>query len=213
MKSKYYAVKKGKKVGIFSSWDDCSEQVKGYSGAMFKSFKTKEEAEEYLGVKKKKKTTKAKTKKTQKEKLIRDFSYFEFNEDTEPKHLYFSIKTEEDEDLGRTFVHSREGLSSVDVKTLFTEEYKILSLGEIGLTLNGIVYAIRQSLLDCATHITIKHSLYEMAEIVNNALLSTEPFVKAFVRYLEYAKEYVNVSFELEEEEDDLLAEFQYIVG
>lgn len=210
MKSKYYAVKKGKKVGIFSSWDDCSEQVKGYSGAMFKSFKTKEEAEEYLGIKKKKKKTKA---KKQKEEIIRDFSYFEFNENVTSKHLYFSIKTEEDEDLGKTFVHSKKGSSPVDVKTLLTEEYKILSLGEIGLTLNGMVYAIKESLLDSATHITIKHSLYEMAEIISNALLSTDPFVKAFVRYLEYAKEYINVSFELEEEEEDLLAEFKYIVG
>lgn len=48
--SKVYAVKEGRAIGIFNSWDECSEQVKGYPGAKFKSFKTREEANEYLGI-------------------------------------------------------------------------------------------------------------------------------------------------------------------
>ena len=46
---KYYAVKVGKKPGIYNSWDECKEQVNGYSGAVFKSFKTREEAVEFIG--------------------------------------------------------------------------------------------------------------------------------------------------------------------
>lgn len=49
MASKYYAVKKGRKTGIFMTWSDCQAQVKGYSGAIFKSFPTKKEAELFLG--------------------------------------------------------------------------------------------------------------------------------------------------------------------
>lgn len=45
---KYYAVKKGRKTGIFTSWDECKAQVDGFSGAVYKSFKTKEQAEGYL---------------------------------------------------------------------------------------------------------------------------------------------------------------------
>lgn len=45
---KYYAVKDGKKKGIYDSWEECQEQVKGYKNAKFKSFKSKEEAEKYL---------------------------------------------------------------------------------------------------------------------------------------------------------------------
>ncbi len=48
MAGKYYAVKKGKKVGIYLNWDDCKRMVDGYSGAQYKSFKTKEEAKAYL---------------------------------------------------------------------------------------------------------------------------------------------------------------------
>ena len=45
---KYYAVKKGRQTGIFLTWSDCEQQVKGYKGAIFKSFSTKQEAQEYL---------------------------------------------------------------------------------------------------------------------------------------------------------------------
>ena len=48
MKNKYYAVKKGLKTGIFNSWEECEKQVKGFSGAEYKSFLTKEDAEHYL---------------------------------------------------------------------------------------------------------------------------------------------------------------------
>ena len=42
---KYYAVFKGRKTGIYTTWAECERQVKGYSNAAFKSFKTKKEAE------------------------------------------------------------------------------------------------------------------------------------------------------------------------
>jgi ribonuclease HI len=47
---KYYAVKKGRKTGIFNTWDECKESVNKFSGAKFISFKTKIEAEKYLKI-------------------------------------------------------------------------------------------------------------------------------------------------------------------
>lgn len=51
--SKFYAVKNGKKTGIFSTWDECKEQVFGFKGAIYKSFKTLSEAENFLEEKEK----------------------------------------------------------------------------------------------------------------------------------------------------------------
>jgi len=45
---KFYAVKKGRRPGIYSSWPECQEQIKGFSGAIFKSFPTKAEAEKFI---------------------------------------------------------------------------------------------------------------------------------------------------------------------
>ena len=46
--AKYYAVRKGHQTGIFTNWPDCQKAVKGYSGAEFKSFKTRQEAENFI---------------------------------------------------------------------------------------------------------------------------------------------------------------------
>lgn len=47
-KSKIYAVKKGFKTGLFYSWSECQEATKGYSGPVFKSFESEEEARAFL---------------------------------------------------------------------------------------------------------------------------------------------------------------------
>ena len=49
MATKYYAVKTGRQTGIYTDWNTCKAQVDGFPGAEYKSFKTKPEAEEYLG--------------------------------------------------------------------------------------------------------------------------------------------------------------------
>lgn len=46
--AKYYAVKKGRKTGIFNSWAECEQQVKGFAGAKYESFKTPAEAKDWM---------------------------------------------------------------------------------------------------------------------------------------------------------------------
>ena len=48
MAQKFYAVRKGRQTGLFTKWDDCKAQVQGYSGAVYKSFATLTEAQQYL---------------------------------------------------------------------------------------------------------------------------------------------------------------------
>lgn len=65
-KQKYYVVWDGVTPGIYDSWNDCLLQTKGYEGAKYKSFETKEEAEQafasspyaYIGKGTKKETAK-----------------------------------------------------------------------------------------------------------------------------------------------------------
>lgn len=44
----YYAVKIGRNPGIYLSWEDCKKQVHGFPGAIFKKWKTREDAENYM---------------------------------------------------------------------------------------------------------------------------------------------------------------------
>lgn len=44
----FYAVRAGRKVGIYTTWDDCKHQVDGHCGAIFKGFGTLAEAQKYM---------------------------------------------------------------------------------------------------------------------------------------------------------------------
>lgn len=46
--AKYYAVKKGRQTGIFSTWEECQAMVSGFKGAQYKSFASMQEAKNYL---------------------------------------------------------------------------------------------------------------------------------------------------------------------
>lgn len=43
-KQKFYVVWKGRKPGIYTAWDDCEVQVKGFEGAQYKAFESREAA-------------------------------------------------------------------------------------------------------------------------------------------------------------------------
>ena len=49
---KYYAVKNGRETGIYNSWSECEAQVKGFKGALYKSFSSLDDAKNYLEDKK-----------------------------------------------------------------------------------------------------------------------------------------------------------------
>ena len=46
--AKYYAVKKGRIPGVYHTWDECKKQVDVYSGAVYKSFSSLQEANDFL---------------------------------------------------------------------------------------------------------------------------------------------------------------------
>jgi len=47
---KYYAVKRGRKTGIFNSWSECYDSVMGYEKPIYRGFNNLEEAQKFLGL-------------------------------------------------------------------------------------------------------------------------------------------------------------------
>lgn len=45
---KYYAVSRGRRIGVLDVWSYTKKQVDGYSGAKFQGFETLKEAVEYM---------------------------------------------------------------------------------------------------------------------------------------------------------------------
>lgn len=48
MATKFYGVKKGRIPGVYTTWKDCQAQVIGFSGAIYKGFLSKEEANDFV---------------------------------------------------------------------------------------------------------------------------------------------------------------------
>lgn len=48
MRPKIYAVRRGRRPGLYHSWGECREQVQGFPGAVFKSFYDPDEADYFL---------------------------------------------------------------------------------------------------------------------------------------------------------------------
>lgn len=48
MAKKYYAIRKGNKVGVVNSWGECQKAINGYSGAEFRGFNSEDEATSWL---------------------------------------------------------------------------------------------------------------------------------------------------------------------
>ena len=48
MAKKFYAVRHGRVPGVYTTWSDCEKQVKGYGGAIYKSFSTEAEAHAFV---------------------------------------------------------------------------------------------------------------------------------------------------------------------
>lgn len=46
--NRFYAVRRGLKPGIYPTWEECERQIAGFSGAAYKSFSTRAEAEQYM---------------------------------------------------------------------------------------------------------------------------------------------------------------------
>lgn len=96
MAKKYYAVKIGKTPGVYETWADCERQINGVSGAVYKGFRTKEEAVTFIGEKNLRQEIQVKTQAVayvdgSYDSMTNEFSYgvvFFY----EGKELYFSKK-------------------------------------------------------------------------------------------------------------------------
>ncbi|KRK92200.1 ribonuclease H family protein [Companilactobacillus futsaii] len=70
---KYYAVRKGKKPGIYLTWPECKKQVDGFANARYKSFTNRAEAEKFLTGTDSYNNKKSSPKKVTKASNINDF--------------------------------------------------------------------------------------------------------------------------------------------
>lgn len=95
MAKKYYAVKAGRKTGVFESWDECKSAVSGFSGAAYKSFTNREDAIDFVN-------GSAKSQKVQnrEEKQSEAFAYVDGSyDDTTKSYSYGMVMMHGEDEL------------------------------------------------------------------------------------------------------------------
>lgn len=126
MGKKYYAIKKGRTQGIYTSWTEAQKQVSGYSNAEFQSFTSKAEAENYL---------QPQIKKTEYTDAETVTAYVDGSFDKKNKRYSYGVVMLKDDKVLAT-------LSNADDDPKYAESFQIA--GECFGSLNAIKWAKQQ---------------------------------------------------------------------
>ena len=95
MAKKYYAVKAGRKMGVFESWDECKSAVSGFSGAAYKSFTNREDAIDFVNG-----SAKSQKAQNREEKQSEAFAYVDGSyDDTTKSYSYGMVMMHGEDEL------------------------------------------------------------------------------------------------------------------
>lgn len=195
MANKFYAVKVGLRTGIFKTWDECKANVDGYPGALYKSFKTLQEAYEYLGI------------------TGTQLSIFDLNTD----HSDISEIIEYDED--RPFSNSSKAVAYVDgsfnaetnqfgygvvmfhngeethLFDSFNDE-EMASMRNVAGEIYGSMAAIEYAIKHNAKSLTIYYDYLGIEKWCTGEWQSNKPGTIAYKKFYDKAKKRISISFE-----------------
>lgn len=213
MSNKYYAVKVGKKPGIYKTWDKCKEQVNKFPGAIYKSFKTLEEAEKFSGVKtsfnenkNNKLNNSAKKADIKKEgdlKPIRssaNVKYFEKYIEPETIKDDFDFIAFVDGSYDRVSKTFGSGIAVLDLENDTIEEFKVAGndkwdqwniVGEIEASKFAIKLGYEKEL----KKICIYHDLKNIALWASGSWQAKNEYTQDYVRYVEKYSENMKITF------------------
>ncbi len=169
-KKKYYAVRKGKETGLFETWDECRAQVDGFSGAEYKSFSSKEEADEYLGD--------ACAKEADFEencvKIYVDGSYYK------GEFSYGMVVLQD----GKEYTFSKK-----------IDNPLLARMNNVAGEIKGAEAAMQYALDNEIKNLVIYHDYEGIAKWCNGAWKANLPGTQAYRDFYNKAKEHVNISF------------------
>lgn len=178
MANKFYAVRKGKTPGVYTSWDECKAQVDGFSGAEYKSFKLKTEAEAYIGNKA--------------EKSVMNNSAQTANTIDVEAYVDGSYNSETNEfSYGMVILQNGEELK-------FAEKYEdkeLATMHNVAGEIKGAEAAMKYAVDKGLTNITIYHDYEGIAKWCLGEWKTNKDGTKAYKEYYESIKDEISILF------------------
>ncbi len=174
--SKIYAVKSGRKTGIYQNWDECKKQIDGFSGAVYKSFSNIEEAEEFLYGNK---------------------VGLDFKESNDTNTLYAYVDGSYSNEykaysFGCVIISQNqiiEKLSGSDQNSEYVEMRNVA--GELLGAINAIKWAIKNGY----SALKIFHDYEGIAKWANDEWSTNKVGTKEYVEFIKSSRKKINISF------------------
>lgn len=182
--SKFYAVKKGRNTGVFRDWSSCQEQVLGFKGAEFKSFKTEAEAMTYLG-------TGVYTKEQPSVDIHTHCIDVELNEYTGIAYVDGSYKDGVGYSFGCVFI-TKDG---EELYYGYDNNKEMESIRNVFGEMLGVLVATRVAFQKNIKKLIIAHDYNGLSEWAKGNWNAKTTITKEYVRFLERYRPYMDTEF------------------
>ena len=174
MAKKYYAVRKGRKTGVFETWNECKAAVSGFSGAAYKSFTNREEAMDFV-------TADSKVDEDRDEKQSEAFAYVDGSyDDTTKSYSYGMVMMVKDDELHFNKKFEKDDMS--DMRNV---------AGEI----QGSMAAMQYCLDNKIKSISIFYDYEGIEKWCNGDWKAKKEGTQKYVEFYKNASKYVDVDF------------------
>ena len=189
MSKKFYAVKVGKKPGVYTTWDECKEQVNKFPGSIYKSFKMLEEAEKFAGIKVENISKKSKT--NVKSKLTSE---------SKDKKCNYDMIAFVDGSYDRVSKTFGSGIAVIDIEKDLIQEYKTAGhdkwdqwniVGEI----EAAKYAIKLAHDEGLKKLCIYHDLKNISLWAAGTWQAKNEYTQSYVRFVEDYSKDLSITF------------------
>ena len=176
MAKKYYAVKAGRKTGVFESWDECKSAVSGFSGAAYKSFTNREDAIDFVNG-----SAKSQKAQNREEKQSEAFAYVDGSyDDTTKSYSYGMVMMHGEDELHFFKKFEKDDMS--DMRNV---------AGEIEGSMAAMKYCIENGIKS----ISIFYDYEGIQKWCNGDWKAKKEGTKRYVKFYEDASKYVDVDF------------------
>lgn len=197
MAKKYYAVKAGRIPGIYQTWDETKEQVNGYSGAIYKSFATLQEAEQFFSGSIEQ-TNDSKKNDSISEKLNKEINekISSLSEDEVVAFVDGSYKPEVEKVGFGTIIISKGGDKYTSYKS-FGKQYSkdLIALRNVAGELEGVKEAVEVAVSSNKTKITIYYDYTGIEMWATKQWKANKMLTQSYAEFMQEKMKQINVEF------------------
>ena len=194
MAQKYYAVRVGKTPGIYNDWETCKTQIDGYPKAVYKSFKTLAEAQEWF--------SERSPENTSKHKLQASFQ--EKNESTDSSERPAPEPGCAIAYVDGSFFEGGDAFSYGIVLFIGDEEYhmaksfknpELVEMRNVAGEIMGAAQAMKSALAKGCKKITIYHDYEGVAKWCTGAWKTNKVWTKKYKAFYDEISKNIDVEF------------------